>query len=179
MSIRTEVVVGLDIGTTSSKALVRDLGGRQLALVEARTPWTTVARGRTETAPTALLELALGLLRGALGQAEQRLGDIRVLGVGVAGLAESGVLLDAAGQPCAPVIAWFDQRGTEQIARLGDRDAALRDQFARRTGLPWDCQASIAKLLWLRDNGVAVTAAHRWVSVPEWVVHRLGGDLVR
>jgi sugar (pentulose or hexulose) kinase len=102
-----------------------------------------------------------------------------VLGIGVAGLAESGVLLDAAGRPCAPVIAWYDQRGTEQVARLGVENAQLRDRFARRTGLPWDCQASIAKLLWLRDHGVTFTAAHRWASVPEWIVHRLGGDLVR
>lgn len=179
MTVRTEVVVGLDIGTTSSKALVRDLRGSQLALVEARTPWQTVAEGWTETTAPALLELALGLLRGALGEAEQRLGPVRVLGVGVAGLGESGVLLDAAGQPCAPVIAWFDQRGTEQVARLNSRVPDLRVQFARRTGLPWDCQAGIAKLLWLQDDGIAITAAHRWASVPEWVVHQLGGDLVR
>jgi len=179
MTGRTEVLVGLDIGTTSSKALVRDLRGGQLALVEARTPWQTVAAGRTETTAAALLELSLGLLRGALGEAEHRVGALRVLGVGVAGLGESGVLLDAAGQPCAPVIAWFDQRGSEQVARLDARVPDLGAQFARRTGLPWDCQAGIAKLLWLRDDGLVITAAHRWASVPEWVVHQLGGRLVR
>ena len=177
MNIRTEVVVGLDIGTTSSKALVRDLRGSELALVEARTPWKSVAEVRTETTATALLELAIGLLRRALSEAEERLGRC-VVGLGVAGLGESGILLDAAGQPCAPVIAWFDQRGTEQVARLDMPSADIREQFARRTGLPFDCQASIAKLLWLQDNGIAVTAAHRWASVPEWVVHQLGGDLV-
>jgi sugar (pentulose or hexulose) kinase len=175
MTVGTEVLVGLDIGTTSSKVLVRDLRGTQLALVEARTPWTSVAEVRTETTAAALLELVVGLLRRALGEAEQRLGPVHVLGIGVAGLGESGVLLDAAGQPCAPVIAWFDQRGTEQVESRADE---LGSQFARRTGLPWDCQASIAKLLWLQDNGIAVTAAHRWASVPEWVVHQLGGDLV-
>lgn len=175
MTATIEVVIGLDIGTTSSKVLLRDLRGTQLALVEARTPWKSVAEVRTETTAAALLELAVGLLRRALGEVGQRLGPVHVLGVGVAGLGESGVLLDAAGQPCAPVIAWFDQRGTQQVeSRAGE----LARQFARRTGLPWDCQASIAKLLWLQDNGIAVTAAHRWASVPEWIVHRLGGDLV-
>lgn len=175
MTAAIEVVIGLDIGTTSSKVLVRDLRGTQLALVEARTPWKSVAEVRTETTAAALLELAVGLLRRALGEVEQRLGPVHVLGVGVAGLGESGVLLDAAGQPCAPVIAWFDQRGTQQVQSRADE---LGRQFARRTGLPWDCQASIAKLLWLQDNGIVVTAAHRWSSVPEWVVHRLGGELV-
>jgi sugar (pentulose or hexulose) kinase len=37
----------------------------------------------------------------------------------------------------------------------------------------------VAKLLWLQSTGLALTPAHRWSSVPEWVVHLLGGDLVR
>jgi sugar (pentulose or hexulose) kinase len=174
----TEVVVGLDLGTTNSKALVRDLLGGQAALVEARTPWTTVREG-TETTAQAMLGLTLDLLCRAVQAAEQRVGRLRVLGVGVAGLGESGVLLDAAGEPCAPVIAWFDQRGVRQIEQVGARASVLPEQFARRTGLPWDCQASLAKLLWLQSTGLALTPAHRWVSVPEWVVHRLGGRLVR
>ena len=100
---------------------------------------------------------------------------MRVLGVGVAGLGESGVLLDGASQPCAPVIAWFDQRGARQVQQVGAQAAFLADQFARRTGLPWDCQASMAKLLWLQSTGLTLTPAHKWSSVPEWIVHRLGG----
>jgi sugar (pentulose or hexulose) kinase len=178
VSAVTEVVVGLDLGTTRSKALVRDLLGRQLALVEARTPWTTGERG-TQTTAGAMLGLAVDLLGRAVQAAERRVGRVRVLGVGVAGLGESGVLLNPAGEPCAPVIAWFDQRGARQVRQVGARAAILADQFARRTGLPWDCQASMAKLLWLQSTGLALTPAHRWSSVPEWIVHRLGGCLVR
>jgi sugar (pentulose or hexulose) kinase len=178
MTTGREVVIGLDLGTTSSKALVRDLPGRQVALVEARTPWTTVDAG-TETTAQAMLGLAVDLLGRAVQTAEHRVGQLRVLGVGVAGLGESGVLLDAAGEACAPVLAWFDQRGARQVQRVGERTAILPEQFARRTGLPWDCQASLAKLLWLESSGLVLTPAHRWASVPEWVVYRLGGWLVR
>ena len=178
MTTGNEVVVGLDLGTTSSKALVRDLMGRQLALVEAKTPWITVDAG-TQTTAHAMLGLAVDLLGRAVQTAEHRIGRLRVLGVGVAGLGESGVLLDAAGEPCGPVVAWFDQRGARQVQRVGERATILPEQFARRTGLPWDCQASMAKLLWLESSGLALTPSHRWASVPEWVVHRLGGWLVR
>ena len=64
-------MVGLDIGTTRSKALVRDLQGRQAALVEARTPWTTVDGGTETTAPN-MLGLAVELLGRAVQAAEQR-----------------------------------------------------------------------------------------------------------
>ncbi len=146
--------------------------------MEARTPWTTVDGGTETTAPT-MLGLAVELLGRAVQAAEQRVGRVQVLGVGVAGLGESGVLLDDASQPCAPVIAWFDQRGARQVQQVGAQTAILADQFARRTGLPWDCQASMAKLLWLQSTGLALTPAHRWCSVPEWIVHRLGGCLIR
>ena len=65
------------------------------------------------------------------------------------------------------------------MREVAARAALVPDQFARRTGLPWDCQASLAKLLWLRSAGTPLTPGHRWASVPEWVVHRLGADLVR
>jgi sugar (pentulose or hexulose) kinase len=178
VSATKDVVVGLDLGTTRSKALVRDLSGHQAALAEAATPWTT-GEGGTETSAQAVLGLAVDLLDRAVQAAEQRIGRVQVLGVGVTGLAESGVLLDPSGEPCAPVIAWFDVRGTREAQQLNSRAPLVADQFARRTGLPWDCQASMAKLLWLQSSGLALTPAHRWSSVPEWIVHQLGGYLVR
>jgi len=174
----TDMTVGLDLGTTSSKAMARDLSGRQVALVEGKTPWTTVSGG-TQTPAESLLALAIGLLADVVHRAEERIGPVHVLGVGVAGLAESGVLLDAASEPGAPVIAWFDTRGERELEVAARRSSFLPEHFSRRTGLPWDCQASFAKLLWLQGSGITLTPAHRWLSVPEWVVHRLGGRLVR
>ena len=114
----------------------------------------------TETTPRAMLGLAVDLLARVAQAAELEVGRLQVLGVGVAGLGESGVLLDATGKPCAPVIAWFDQRGARQVQRVGERAANLPELFARRTGLPWDCQSSLAKLLWLASCGLTLTPAH-------------------
>lgn len=179
MSRRTEAVIGVDLGTTSAKALLRGIDGDLDVLVTDPTPWTTLPGGGTQTTAADLLDLTHRLIDRAVREAEERRGPVQVLGLGVTGLAESGVLLDPAGQPCAPVIAWFDRRGTDQVAAVDRRTGLMREEFSRRTGLPWDCQASIAKLLWLRDDGIALTDGHRWASVPEWVVHRLGGTLVR
>jgi sugar (pentulose or hexulose) kinase len=176
--VTTQITVGLDLGTTSSKAIAVDSLDRQVALTAAGTPWTTVTGG-TETTPESLLALAIGLLADVVHRAEERIGRVHVLGVGVTGLAESGVLLDPTGEPCAPVIAWFDKRGQRELEVEGGRNPYLPEQFSRRTGLPWDCQASLAKVLWLQSAGTTLTRGHRWLSVPEWVVHRLGGDLAR
>jgi sugar (pentulose or hexulose) kinase len=93
----------------------------------------------------------------------------------VGGIAESGILLDPAGRPAVPAIAWFDHRGETEAIGVGRAQPAFTDRFPGVTGLPWSFQATIAKLLWLRH----VAPGSRWLSVPEWIVHGLGGDLCR
>lgn len=175
--IARDAVVGVDLGTTMSKALLRTPDGELLALVETRTPWTTTQDGGTELDADRFVELTVDLLRRAYEQASA-VAPLRVSAIAVAGLAESGVLLDGAGAPRTPVVAWFDRRGDRQIESMTLRDGNFGSAFVRRTGLPLDCQASVAKLLWFVDDGLELTCAHRWLSVPEYVVHRLGGELV-
>ncbi len=175
--IAREAVVGIDLGTTVSKVLVRTVTGEQLALVTARTPWTTTADGGTEISADAFVDLTIELLCSGYARAAAD-APLRISAVAVAGLAESGVLLDRACEPRTPVIAWYDRRGTQQIDSVSLRNNGFGLEFARRTGLPLDCQASVAKVLWFVDDGIELTPAHRWLSVPEYVVFRLGGELV-
>jgi sugar (pentulose or hexulose) kinase len=178
ISRTTEVFVGLDLGTTTTKALVRDIN-TLVSVIEAPTPWHTYPGGRTETSAEELLTLAVQLIGQAVQAAEVAIGSVHVLGLAVTGFAESGVLLDKSGCPSAPVIAWFDKRGQQEVDALNALAPGFADRFAGKTGLPWDSQASIAKLMWLRDQGTPITTATRWLSVPEWIVHQLGGDQVR
>ena len=97
--------------------------------------------------------MAVDLIGSAVRTAESAWGPVRVRGIGVTGLAESGVLLDAAGRPAAPVIAWFDHRGGNEIEQLAREAPGFAAAFERTTGLRWSSQASMAKLLWLRASG--------------------------
>ena len=147
--------------------------------MEQPTPWHTGSCGQTEIDPYRLVDVAVELIGRAVRAAESAWGPVRVRGIGVAGLAESGVLLDAAGRPAAPVIAWFDHRGGHEIEQVGREAPGFAAAFERTTGLPWSSQASLAKLLWLRASGYPVGPASTWLSVPEWIVFGLGGDPVR
>lgn len=118
MTSCTDVFIGLDMGTTTSKALVRTSDHRDLAVVDAPTPWHSHPGGQTDTSPELLLRLAMDLIPQGVRAAELTAGRVRVRGIAVAGFAEGGVLLDAAGRLAAPVLAWFDRRGQEQVDRL-------------------------------------------------------------
>jgi sugar (pentulose or hexulose) kinase len=179
MTFSTDVVIGIDIGTTSSKAVARSTARGDAPYVEQPTPWHTHSCGQTEIDPYRLVDVALDLIGRAVGAAESTWGPVRVRSIGVAGLGESGVLLDAAGRPAAPVIAWFDHRGGREIEQVAQESPGFAAMFERTTGLPWSSQASLAKLLWLRASGHLASPASTWLSVPEWIVLALGGDPVR
>ena len=120
--------------------------------------------------------------RGAAGgggaAAEEALAGVpggRVAGVGVASMGEAGVLLDRAGTPLGPLIAWHDARGDEEAEALA-RDLGA-ERFAERTGLPPHPMYSAVKHRWLRRHEPAVAArAVRRLNVAEWIVRGLGGD---
>jgi sugar (pentulose or hexulose) kinase len=166
--VTIDAVVGVDIGTTDTKALVIGTDGRQLGFARGRTTWEG-----PETTADALLTDALAVLADALADAETATGQrVRALGLGLAGFAESGVVLDGAGRVRTPVIAWYDQRGATELAAL---DPAFHAEFPRRTGLPLGPQWTIGKLLWLRSP---LPAGACWLNIPEYVAHVLGAARV-
>jgi sugar (pentulose or hexulose) kinase len=167
----SDLLLGIDVGTSACKAAVVDAGGAERAHGQAPTPWQRVPTG-AEVDPHALLGAALDAARAALAAAPEG----RVRGIGVTGMAETGVLLDGRGAPLAPAIAWYDARGGDEAEMLG-ADIGVR-RFVRTTGLPVHALCSAPKLRWLVAHRPAVRAARRWLNVGEWVVRGLGGDEV-
>jgi sugar (pentulose or hexulose) kinase len=173
-----ELLVGLDVGTTSSKAVVYGLDGAPLAHGRAATPWRTVPHtsgGGTATTGTEMDAYALlDAARAAVSRALAAAPDGRVVGLGVTSMAESGVLLDAGGEPVAPVIAWHDTRDADQVRLLDEEIGA--EAFSARTGLPHRSQWSLTKHRWQLENDEGAASAVRRLNVAEWVVRGLGGD---
>lgn len=166
-----ELLVGIDVGTTYCKAVVLDTDGCELAQARVRTPWTRVPTG-AEIDPHAVVEAALSVAAQAIAHAPGG----AVAAVGIAGMAETGVLLDARGRPISAAIAWHDVRGSEEAIRIAT-DLGERE-FAMRTGLPASALCSLSKLRWQRSHLPAAAAAVRWLGMPEWIGRSLGaGDV--
>src|SRR3954447_23434275 len=115
-----ELLLGLDLGTTSCKAAVVTLEGEEVAHGQAPLAWTTVPTG-AEIAPAGFLACARAAALDALSAAPAgALGAlsaaraVRLVGVGVRSVAETGVRLDARGAPVTAAIAWHDSRGEEE-----------------------------------------------------------------
>lgn len=168
--------MGLDVGTTSTKAVVYDLDGAPLATGRARTPWRVVpgagAVTGTELDALDLLQAARTAVSRALDAAPHG----HVVGLGVTSMAESGILLDVRGEPVAPVIAWHDTRDANQVVRLGEDIGGER--FSTATGLPFRSQWSLTKHRWQLETEPSAARAVRRLNVAEWIVRGFGGDEV-
>lgn len=164
----TDLVIGLDIGSTYLKAVLLRTDGAQVHEARRHTPWRHLPGGRAEMdAPVLLAEVAdlLAALGAAVPAADP------VVGIGISGMAEAGVLIDDDGQVDLPIPAWFDPRGDDEVGRL---DPDFATEFPRRTGLPVSPLATFAKLLHARGNGARL-AGRQWLNLPEYVAHALGG----
>ena len=131
-----EILIGVDIGTSRLKAVATDLNLKVLAEYAEPTPW----KHEKNFSDIDMLLLAKTVIAVASKAAEIAGG--KVLAIGFTGFSETGVLIDSAGNPLAPGLAWHDPRGiTEPILKeLGDFE------FRARAGALLNEIASISKL---------------------------------
>lgn len=164
-----ELLIGLDVGTSAAKAVAFTTAGVPVATGQASTPWTLTPTGAEVAA-----EELLTSVKTALAQLLAACPPGPVAGIGITGIAESGVLVDGSGASVAPVIAWHDTRDGAELAEL--RDAFPDDEFSAVTGLPLRQQWSITKHLWLHRHLPQTRTAVRRFNVGEWLVRALGGE---
>jgi sugar (pentulose or hexulose) kinase len=138
----SELLLGIDIGTTRIKALLAGPDGHVAGVGMSQTPFETV-NGR--------VEMSLDSLRAAIAAAVASLGDERrrVIAVGIASMGETGVPIDRSGQPVGPLIAWHDPRGARVVRRLVE---AYGDGLPARVGQATRTQSSIAKIGWFLQH---------------------------
>ncbi|MEW8979298.1 MAG: FGGY-family carbohydrate kinase [Symbiobacterium sp.] len=165
------VLIGIDVGTTHLKAGAFTPAGELLALATRPTPAESTPDGGAEYDPEALWAGVAACLR-EVGQAVAE----PVASVGIASMAEAGVLVDADGQWAYPAIAWFDPRTrpqADELERLVGREALFR-----RTGLFLMPKFGLLKLLWIKEHAAeAYARGAAWLSMAEWVAFKLTGRM--
>lgn len=165
-------VVGLDLGTSSVKALATTPGGEELASGAIRYGIATPAPGRVEQDAAALCDAASAVLARVAAEARAR--GARVAAVGLSAAMHGLLAVDAAGTPLGPLVTWMDRRA-EDVADRWRADGTAAALYAA-TGAPMHPMLPVAKLRHLaeRDPG-AFAAARRFVGLKELLVFRWTG----
>jgi sugar (pentulose or hexulose) kinase len=160
---------GLDIGTTNIKCCIYSTLGKFVASASTPTPWK-INRNEIEVDSKKLFDSVMLVLNEISNKFEGIVGAI-----GITGMAEAGLLLDKFNEPIVPIVSWSDHRALSVLPKLQSEINSI--EFIKITGLKLNDRATISKLLWFQENQ-ELPASLKWVGVPEWIGHKLGGRLV-
>lgn len=129
------LLLGLDVGTSSLKALVTDAAGATVAVASAEYPLSTPRPGWSEQDPGHWVRAAVSATRAALARAEAA-GHAKagacVAAVGFSGQMHGAVLVDREDAPLRPCILWNDSRSAAECDELDARIG--EDEILARTG---------------------------------------------
>ncbi|MEZ5668499.1 MAG: FGGY family carbohydrate kinase [Alphaproteobacteria bacterium] len=166
------LLVGLDAGTTRVRALVFDAETcRPVAEGSQPTPMDYPHPGWAGYETEALWRAAAAAIRQALAGVDD---PRRIVGIGTSSVGETGIGLDAAGEPTAPAIAWFDKRSHAECEDLRARHGD--DALTLRTGMRLDPIAGLPKMLWFKRNHPdAFARTAHWLTVADYLNYRLSG----
>src|SRR5947208_1585934 len=119
------VVLGVDIRTTSAKAVAFDADARQLGRGETAYPLLEPEHGQAVQDPAVVVDGTLAAIRAAATGAREQGAQIAALSL--SGAMHSLVGVDAQGGALTPLVTWGDMRATAQAERLRAEHPELHD----------------------------------------------------
>ncbi len=166
------LLLGLDLGTTSARAVLTARDGRILATHAAEYPMDTPQPGWAEQDPDAWERAAYEALRACVRAAPD---PASIRGIGLTGQMHGATLLDSRDRPIRPAILWCDQRTAAQRQAI-EREIGLAEVIARTANPPLE-GFTAPKLLWVREHEPDGYARIRRVLLPkDFVRLRLTGE---
>lgn len=164
------MIVGIDIGTQSLKAVVADPALRLLGRAASAYRPHYPRAGWAEQDPR-LWEAALGpTIAAALGDAGVEPGQVEA--VGICGQLDGCIAVDEDGAPLSDCILWMDRRAQAEIADLP------AERIRTSAGLVLDATHMAAKIRWLKAHPPEGAAMRRFHQPVSYVVERLTGTSV-
>ena len=165
--------LGIDISTTSSKALLIDELGDVIAVASSPHTLQTPRPLWSEQNPSEWWRAVSGSIKSVLGKAG--ISGESVGAVGLTGQMHGLVLLDEAGNVLRPAILWNDQRTQSQCDEIHQRIG--KERFIQITGNVALTGFTAPKILWVKENEPDVYAKAKHVLLPkDYIRYKLTGE---
>ena len=174
------VVLALDQGTSSSRAIVFDHNGRSLAMAQMELAPIFPRPGSVEQDPQEIWRTQLATAQQAIVQAGIAATDIAA--IGITNQRETTLVWNRkTGEPVYNAIVWQDRRTADLCEAL--KSAGHAEMVTRKTGLIIDPYFSATKLRWILDQvpGARKMAARgdlAFGTVDSWLLWKLTAGAV-
>ena len=157
--------LGIDLGTSSLKALVLDVDGSVVGTGSAPYPLLTPQPGWAEAEPEAWWEAAAIAVPEAAGAHAAE-----IAAIGLSGQMHGVVLSDELGHALRPAIIWADSRTRKQLATYSELSPERRRTLAN----PIATGMAGLTLLWLKEHERQLYRRAQWALQPkDWLRLRM------
>jgi glycerol kinase len=167
----------IDQGTTSTRFMVFDHEGNEIARAQQEHDQILPRAGWVEHDPLQILERTLAVIRIALQPKPELASSIAA--IGITNQRETTVVWNPkTGMPFCNAIVWQDMRTDNAVTRL--QQEGLSEMIRQKTGLPISTYFSALKLRWILENVPDVAQAARngdaiFGTIDSWLIWNLTG----
>lgn len=163
-------MIGVDIGTTSTKAVLFTENGKIIAKSDGEYPLLTPSPGIAEQDPDEIFKTVVFSVKGVMESSG--INPEKVLFVSFSSAMHSIIAVDTNGKPLTQCITWADNRSAKWSERL-KKDFGGHELYLR-TGTPIHPMSPITKLMWLRyEEESLFNKAAKFISIKEYVYNQL------
>lgn len=171
--MEADLILGIDVSTTSSKALLVDLLGHVVGAASHPHTLSTPRPLWSEQDPEMWWQAVVKSIREVTANAG--ISSHQVVAIGLTGQMHGLVLLDEQGEVLRPAILWNDQRCQPQCDEIHRRVG--RERFIQISGNSALPGFTAPKILWVAQNEPEVYARARHVLLPkDYIRYRLTGE---
>ena len=164
--------LGLDLGTSSAKAVVVDTAGQVLAQASAGYAVTSTMAGYAESDPAQWWTAVTACAREAVTAAGHAVGA-RPSAIGLSGQMHGLVMTSADGAALRPALLWADSRATGSLRAY----RRLGSQALARLANPLAPGMTGPMLMWIAEHEPRIYQDTRWALPPkDWIRAQLTGE---
>ena len=162
-------IIGVDIGTSSTKVLAYTDHGKVLAIARRSYPLLQPQPGYAEQDPEILVQAAL---TGITAVCDELRGLASIEGFAFSSAMHSMLALDKENKPITSIITWADTRSSVESEEISNwAGAAL---LYERTGVPNHPMTPLTKICWLQKHRPDIAArTAKYSGIKEYLFFRL------
>ena len=167
-------LMGIDLGTSSVKAVIMDLEGNIVGFGQQGYDVCSPAPGWAEQDIEVLWTSAQTVIKQAV--ADAGVGTCDIKSIGLSGQMHGLVLLDKKMKPIRPAIIWADQRSKQQIDNI--YGIIGEDEFKKTTLNSLSTGFFICSLNWVKDNEPEnYGSIYKAVLPKDYIRYKLCGEI--
>jgi len=167
-------LLGVDIGTTSTKAVLFNRSGKVQCQHAVEYPLHTPVLGAAEQDPDEILQAVKTSISETIKKSSINNEELKLISFSAA--MHSLIAMDSEAKPLTNSITWADQRSEPWARKLKEGDG---HQIYLRTGTPIHPMSPLSKIIWLKNDHTDIfKKTFKFISIKEYVFKHFFGEYI-